>query len=101
MLRRLLHALFIVALSFTGSAAVEISESMIETEELDEATRSGRRAHSTRMPRAAVEPSVGRRPAGLPSRPSAARHGQRRATERAFLKIPPSAGDASSPADGD
>ena len=69
--------------------------------ELDEGTRSGRRAHPTRMPRAAVEPSVGRRPAGLPQRPSGVRHGQRRPTERAFLKIPPLAGDASSSADGD
>ena len=101
MLRRLLHALFIVALSLTGGAALEVSESMTETEEVDEATRSGRRAHPTRMPRAAVEPSVGRRPAGLPRRPSAVRHGQRRPTERAFLKIPPLAGDASSSADGD
>src|SRR4029450_12136803 len=49
MLRQLLHALFIVALSLTGSAAIEISESMAETEELDEATRSGRRAHPTKM----------------------------------------------------
>jgi hypothetical protein len=101
MLRRLLHALFIVALSLTGGAAVEVSESTTETEELDEATRSGRRAHPTRMPRAAVEPSVARRPAGLPHRPSVVRHGPRRPTERAFLKIPPLAGDASSPADGD
>jgi hypothetical protein len=101
MLRRLLHALFIVALSLTGSAAVGVSESMTETEELDEATRSGRRAHPTRMPRAEIEPAVGRRPAGLPQRPSAVRHGQRRPTERVFLKIPPLAGDASSPADGD
>src|SRR5262245_22082758 len=101
MLRRLLHALFIVALSLTGSAAVEISESMSETEELDEATRSGRRAHATRMPRAAVEPSAGRSPAGLSHRPSPVRHGQRRAAERSFLKIPPSAGDPSSPADSD
>jgi hypothetical protein len=101
MLRRLLHALFIVALSLTGSAAVEVSESMTETEELDQATRSGRQGHPTRMPRTAVEPSVGRRPIGLLHRASAVRHGQRRPTERAFLKIPPLAGDASSPADGD
>jgi hypothetical protein len=39
MLRRLLHALFVVALSLTGSAPVEVSESMTETEELGEATR--------------------------------------------------------------
>jgi hypothetical protein len=101
MLRQLLHALFIVALSLTGSAAIEISESMAETEELDEATRSGRRAHPTKMSRAAVEPSVGRRPAELPHRPSAVRDRQRRATERPLLKIPPSASDPSSPADGD
>jgi len=101
MLRRLLHALFIVALSLAGSAAAEISESMTETEELDEGTRSGRRAHPTRMPRAEIGPAVGRRPAGLPQRPSGVRHGQRRPPERAFLKIPPLAGDASSPADGD
>jgi hypothetical protein len=101
MIRQLLHALFIVALSLTGSAAAEISESMTETEELDEATRSGRRAHTTRMPRAALGPSVGPRPAGLPHRPSAVRHGQRRATDRPRLKIPPSAGDPASPADSD
>jgi hypothetical protein len=101
MLRRFLHALLIVVLSLTGSAAAEISESMTETEELDEATRSGRRAHPTRMPRAEIEPAVGRRPAGPPQRPSSVRHGQRRPTERAFLKIPPLAGDASSPVDGD
>jgi hypothetical protein len=101
MLRQLLHALFIVALSLTGSAAIEISESMAETEELDEATRSGRRAHPTKMSRAAAAPSVGRRPAELPHRPSVVRDPQRRATERPLLKIPPSAGDPSSPADGD
>jgi len=101
MLRRLLHALFIVALSLIGSAAIEISESMAETEELDEATRSGRRAHPTRMSRTAVEPPVGRRPAGLPQRPAAPRARQRRATERRLLKISPSASDLSSPADGD
>src|SRR5262245_17994842 len=101
MLRRLLHALFIVALSLTGSAAVEVSESMTETEELDAATRSVRRAHPTRMSRAALEPSVGRRPAGLPHRSSAMRDRKRRPAERPFLKIPPSAGESSSPADGD
>jgi|RhiMetdeSRZDD1v2_1073273.scaffolds.fasta_scaffold370346_2 hypothetical protein len=101
MLRRLLHALFIVAVSLTGSAAVEISESSAETEELDEATRSIRRAHPTRMSRVAVEPSVGRRPAGLPHRPSPVRDRQGRTTERPLLKIPPPAGDPSSPADGD
>jgi hypothetical protein len=101
MLRRLLHALIIGALSLTGSAAVEISELMTEREELDEATRSIRRAHPTRMSRVAVEPSVGRRPAGLPHRPSAVRDRQRPATERPLLKIPPSAGDPSSPADAD
>jgi hypothetical protein len=99
MLRQLLHVLFIVALSLTGAAAVEISESVTETEDLDEATRGGRRAHPTSMPRAAIESLVRRRPA--PRRPSAVRDGQRRATERPLLKIPPSAGDASSPADGD
>jgi len=101
MLRRLLHALFIVAVSLTGSAAVEISESSAETEELDEATRSIRRAHPTRMSRVAVEPSVGRRPAGLPHRPSPVRDQQGRTTERPLLKIPPPAGDPSSPGDGD
>ena len=101
MLRRLVHTLFIVALSLTGNAAVEISESQTETEELEEATRNGRRAQLTRMPRAAAEPLVGRRPAGLPYRPSAVRDGQRRATERPPLMIPPSAGDAASPADSD
>jgi hypothetical protein len=100
MLRRFLHALFIVALSLTG-AAVGVSESVTETEELDEATRGGRRAHPTSMPRAAVETSIRRRPARVPRRPSAARDTQRRVTERPLLKIPPSAGDASSPADGD
>jgi hypothetical protein len=101
MLRRLLHTLFIVALSLTGSAAVEISESTAEAEELDEATRSGRRAHPTRMPRAAVQPPVSRRPTWAPRRSSAMIDGSRRATERPLLKIPPSAGDLSSPADGD
>ena len=101
MLRWLLHALFIVALSLTGGGAIEVSESMTETEEFDEATRSGRQGHATRMPRTAVQPSVGRRPVGLHQRPSAVRHGQHRPTERVFLKIPPLAGDASSPADGD
>ena len=101
MLRRLLHALFIVALSLTGSAAVEISGSMTETEELDEATRSVRRAHPAKLSRAAVEPSVGRISAGRPHRQSAVRARQRPATGRSLLKIPRSAGDASSPADGD
>jgi hypothetical protein len=101
MVRRLLPALFIVALSLTGSAAVQISESMSETEELDEVTRSVRRAHPTRMSRATTEPSAGRRPVGLPHRSSAVRERKRRAAERPLLKIPPSAGDPSSPADGD
>jgi hypothetical protein len=101
MLRRLVHVLFIAALSLTGAGAIGISESIAETEELDEATRSGRRAHPTRMPRAAIDPSVRPCSTGTPRRPSAVRDGQRRSTERPFLKIPPSAGDTSSPADGD
>ena len=100
MLRRLVHVLFIAALSLTGAGAVGISESMVEMEELDDATRSGRRAHPTRMPRAQIEPSVRPCSTGTPRRPSAGRDG-RRSTERPLLKIPPSAGDTSSPADGD